>query len=210
MEFISQEKNYRETSENTEEILEEKIKHLELEVALLKWHVEYLNIDPVTGVESRRAFEYELEQAYKIISGETKKRRADIEELSLILIDIDYFKQVNDTFGHPVGDEVLKKVATLLKGSFRETDIVARYGVDEFIVLMRGADVSTATKLTDGFRSKIEKITFDEYPELKVTVSAGVASSRNAQDSKTLINNVDEALYSAKKDKNNVKSQHDI
>ncbi|PJA00207.1 hypothetical protein COX76_02330, partial [Candidatus Kaiserbacteria bacterium CG_4_10_14_0_2_um_filter_50_16] len=57
---------------------------------------------------------------------------------------------------------------------------------------------------------KIEKITFDEYPELKVTVSAGVASSRNAQDSKTLINNVDEALYSAKKDKNNVKSQHDI
>jgi diguanylate cyclase (GGDEF)-like protein len=125
--------------------------------------------------------------------------------LSCILIDIDHFKQVNDTYGHPVGDQVLVRMVELLQESVRNEDLVARYGGEEFVVLLPETGGARALTLAQRIRERIEreKIRVGDSTTLRVTVSLGVAQYEPAggnavQTPDKLIGAADEALYRAK------------
>ena len=162
---------------------------------------EQIDIDDLTKLKSRKVFKHELEQSLKMVRGELRPRSGaeSYKEASLIYIDIDYFKQVNDTFGHSAGDEVLKKISELLRESVREADIAARFGGEELIVLLRGADEKFAAQKAEELRAKVEQLTFPAHPELKVTASFGVVSSNSSTKAEELYNYVDKALYVAKR-----------
>ena len=117
---------------------------------------------------------------------------------SLISIDIDHFKAINDGLGHVAGDEVLQRVAAILKESIREVDIAARPGGDELMVLLSGANISSAAKKAEEIRAKIETLTFEEYPGLTVTASLGVIELNDSPNIDEVKKLVDVELYRAK------------
>ncbi len=122
--------------------------------------------------------------------------------LALLMIDIDFFKKVNDTHGHGVGDEVLRGVAERIKRNFREFDLPARIGGEEFVVVMPDSRLDVATSVAERLRSKIAETPFvvsRDAGTVAVTVSIGVALTRASGDSaEDLMNRVDEAMYEAK------------
>lgn len=119
---------------------------------------------------------------------------------SLAIIDVDFFKQINDTYGHPQGDYFLRQLAGLIKLNMRKTDLVARYGGDEFTISMPGLDRMAASVVAEKLRQEVETYQFVTGSRVvKVTISIGVASfPESAQTSKELIVVADEALYDAK------------
>lgn len=158
------------------------------------------SIDSLTELKRREILESELKQALKIIRGEIYERRKGAEplkEVSLIFMDIDNFKTINDTYGHSAGDEVIRKVAEVLTNSIRGSDMVARWGGEEFAVLLRGVNASIAATEAENLRAKIEQLTFDRYPN-RVTASFGVVSSESSQDDRVLMELADQATYAAK------------
>lgn len=185
--------------------LAEENRMLDLEKALGEDHIKYMkeqhDIESMTGLKTREVFERELEGTLKLIRGDIQEKRTHSEplkEVSLILIDLDYFKKVNDTLGHPAGDEVLRKVSEILIESERASDTAARFGGEELIVLMPGASAQVAARHAEDVRLKIEELLFEKYPELKITASLGVISSKVSTDQTVLLQKVDEALYRAK------------
>lgn len=150
--------------------------------------------DPLTGVLNRRALDGPL----------TRELRAGLRygaPASLLLLDLDYFKTVNDVLGHVAGDDVLKKVATLVHETVRDVDSVGRYGGEEFAVILPHTHLEQAQTLAERIRSVIERHAFDlEDSHVRLTASIGVASS-GAADIATIadwISAADAALYSAK------------
>jgi diguanylate cyclase (GGDEF)-like protein len=186
---------------------QQKIDILEAENALLKQQIKHLEseqgIDFLTGAKNRKAFEHELEHSLQLIRKGADEHRAGavpLKEVSLIFVDLDHFKKINDTYGHLMGDEVLQKVATLLMHSIRSTDVVARVGGEEFIVLLRDANESIAERDAEKFRVQIAQMRFEKYPDLTLTASFGVISSKNLQHSvKSMYEGADQALYTAKR-----------
>jgi diguanylate cyclase (GGDEF)-like protein len=115
------------------------------------------------------------------------------------LCDIDDFKSVNDTYGHAVGDRVLKAVGRLLKASIREQDLVARYGGEEFIAMLPDAPAATARGICERMRVAVEEHDWTPIaPGLRVTLSFGVSSDPNVKHHERLISVADELLYQAK------------
>lgn len=151
--------------------------------------------DPLTGVANRRHFNIELERAL----AHSQESGAP---LSLILIDVDYFKRFNDHYGHQVGDMCLKEVAQALKRSVRTpSDLVARYGGEEFVLLLPNTDSEAATavaqRLQDGLANlQLEHLASDVAPW--VTVSQGIASIVSGEGASQLLERADRALYRAK------------
>ncbi|MCS6957903.1 MAG: sensor domain-containing diguanylate cyclase [Aquificaceae bacterium] len=121
--------------------------------------------------------------------------------ISLILFDLDHFKKINDTYGHQVGDLVLKRVAEIIKNNVRAYDIPIRWGGEEFMVILPDADEVDAYHVAERIRSLIEK---ENIENLHITVSGGVATRRRKEDIKTLINRADLALYEAKRSGRNM------
>ena len=117
-------------------------------------------------------------------------------ELSVILMDLDHFKLVNDTYGHQVGDQVLVAVANLLRQGSREIDVVGRWGGEEFLLICRDTDLTGATILAEKLCRLISDHTFTTVG--KKTGSFGVACLRSTEDTDTLIARADSALYRAK------------
>jgi diguanylate cyclase (GGDEF)-like protein len=142
--------------------------------------------DGLTGLFNHRAFQERLE-------GEVE---ANVEPLSLILIDVDLFKTYNDSFGHPEGDRVLRQVAALLQASVENCGIAARYGGEEFAIILPGYDASSAT----AFGNKLcQTVAEAPWPNRSVTISAGIATLGGAlNDPASLIQASDEALYASK------------
>lgn len=191
--------------------ISEIIKDSDNENWLLREHVRWLEeqqgVDHLTGLKMRKPFEEELERLFKMIhGGDVVERRKNIEYLvgSIIFIDIDHFKEINDTRGHETGDEVLREIAKVLAGSVRSSDIVARWGGEEFAVFLRDTDEDGAAKEAEKIRTNIEKLKFKKYPDLKTTASLGVVSSKKSNDFRTLLKFADEAMYVAKKDRNKI------
>ena len=158
------------------------------------------NTDVLTGLYNRRYFDEELDS-------EWKRSGRDNSRLSVILLDIDHFKSINDTFGHQVGDEYLKKTAATLISVFkRDYDIVARYGGEEFIVLLPGINADHASQLAEKVRRKIESMIIDHQgKEIRTTISAGImccVPNFNTR-SDSIISGADKALYMAKEGKKN-------
>ncbi|WXL25161.1 PleD family two-component system response regulator [Ectopseudomonas mendocina] len=132
---------------------------------------------------------------------EDARLRAEREgqPLSFAMIDIDFFKKVNDTYGHPMGDRVIKSLALFLKQRLRKTDHIGRYGGEEFAVIMPDTDAASAAKVMDEIRKRFAEVQFSASPhDLSCTFSCGVAQLGAGMDSKHLSQLADEALYRAK------------
>lgn len=156
---------------------------------------ESLNKDFLTGLQNIRYFDTSLNQNLD----EAKKTQKPI---SLLFMDIDFFKKVNDTYGHLNGDVVLKEVGQILKRLSRDTDVVARKGGEEFTVLLPDCDASKAVKVAERIRKTIEENIFvsDQKEEIKITVSIGVSSfPETIADEEKLTEQADIALYKAKR-----------
>ncbi len=150
--------------------------------------------DPLTGCLNRRSFFSSFESAWGVTTNPGLA-------LSCVMIDIDFFKSVNDRFGHSTGDEVLREVAATLKKAARSEDLVCRYGGEEFCVLMRDTDLATATKNAERLRQTIAAIPFSQ---LSVTASLGVSCrSLGAHSPQELLDQADKCLYVAKKNGRN-------
>jgi diguanylate cyclase (GGDEF)-like protein len=127
-----------------------------------------------------------------------RARRAH-KPLSFVMLDIDYFKKVNDTYGHPMGDRVIKSLAAFLKQRLRKSDYIGRYGGEEFAVVLPDTDATAALKVMDGIRERFAEILHPAQPQdLSCTFSFGIAELAGGEDSKTLSKNADLALYAAK------------
>jgi diguanylate cyclase (GGDEF)-like protein/putative nucleotidyltransferase with HDIG domain len=166
------------------------------------------NIDGLTGVYNHRFFHDTL----KMIFTEAKTNNSP---LSLILLDIDYFKYYNDLYGHQKGDEVLKEIGKLLKENFQPPSIVARYGGEEFTVLLPNTSESEAIKIAENIRYIIESEKFEgeeHQPNGRITASIGVSTFPDkAKNDVDLIKSADDALYRAKFfNKNRVESYYSI
>lgn len=122
--------------------------------------------------------------------------------VSLLLLDVDNFKDINDNFGHQFGDFVLRNTALLIKGSVRNTDLVARCGGDEIAIILLEADNESAFEISENLREKVQRHSFrSQGKDLKVTVSLGVATApgKGIKDWESLLRTADQAMYRAKK-----------
>ena len=152
---------------------------------------EQANRDPMTNMYNRRYF---AEMSEKIVSIAKRTK----EPLGFMMIDIDNFKKVNDTYGHNVGDEVIKLLANKLISRVRESDIAARFGGEEFAIMLPNTDLKSASEVAKTIRLEAEQIKYNN--DLHFTVSIGV-SELNHKDTKSVteaLNNSDKALYEAK------------
>lgn len=151
--------------------------------------------DSLTGVSNRMALDEELDRAMQNL------RRYESEGFSVLMIDVDYFKRYNDSFGHLAGDDVLRAVAGLLETGTRATDIVGRYGGEEFAVILPHTAREGSREIGERLRTAIER---HGWPDAPVTVSVGIATaSRGATDADQVLHEADVALYLAKKDGRN-------
>ncbi len=148
--------------------------------------------DPLTGMYNRRHF-------FEAARVEFERSRRYQHQLALIMMDVDYFKLVNDRHGHMVGDAVLLAVAQLFQEKLREVDLVARYGGEEFVILLPETDTAAAVQVAERLRQALlEPILRQNGLEVTVSISFGVADAGDAVDLETLIRHADEALYSTK------------
>ncbi|HEX3140884.1 MAG TPA: GGDEF domain-containing protein, partial [Rhizobacter sp.] len=167
---------------------------LEAKVALLD---ELARKDRLTGLNNFGALEEEM---HRRIS-EAHRSPAP---LAMILVDIDHFKRFNDTFGHPAGNVVLKRVAELICGAVREMDFVARYGGEEFAVLLPHCDLDGVLAVAERIRADVAAaVVTDGADRYSVTISAGCAQLGEAEASSDLVGRVDAALYGSKRDGRN-------
>jgi diguanylate cyclase (GGDEF)-like protein len=145
--------------------------------------------DGLTGLKNHRAFQEALHSAAQMAE------RLQ-QPLSLVMFDIDHFKQFNDTFGHPAGDELLRQVAQVLRESARAYDVAARYGGEEFALLLPNTTLEQAVQVAERLRQQIRAI---ENPHAPVSASFGVATYRRGTPPATLVYEADAALYRAKR-----------
>lgn len=186
-----------------EQDLKKKIESLENQIHELEKDLIH---DSLTTLKTRAFFEEESNVYLSVISKvDTNKRKNwfGFKNLSVLFFDIDHFKKINDTYGHPVGDFVLRKVSEVILKSVREGDTVARYGGEEIVACLLGANESDAKNKANEIRQKISQLKFDEHPDLKVTISIGVATNYDGAKCADLLKKADLALYKAKKDGRN-------
>lgn len=176
------------------------LEKLKKELERLKNLVYY---DHLTGVLNRLGFKEETEKVLRAISfGKTTVERRISHQIPfcILFIDVDEFKQINDVYGHQAGDTVLKEIAHILHQRLRGSDILARWGGEEFVAALLGANSKAAHKVAEKLRSEIEKkeIIIDGKT-LKATVSFGIAAYANENSLEEVIHKADQAMYEAKK-----------
>ncbi|AFB22500.1 PleD family two-component system response regulator [Rickettsia rickettsii] len=150
--------------------------------------------DGLTGLFNRRYFNIHLKQIIEKTNKESIK-------LCLLMCDIDNFKHVNDTYGHQAGDKVLTIVSRILKNTLRVTDLIARFGGEEFTILLTDIDISKAIETAERVRVKIEYMNFhieDQIEPLKTTISIGVTKYKKEESIESFIERADKAMYEAK------------
>jgi len=165
---------------------------------------EQLQQDALTGVLSRRGYEERIAQEF-----ERYQRYRHM--VSVIVFDLDHFKRVNDQFGHQTGDKCLKVISTYIQPVIRKSDALARYGGDEFVLILPGIDGSEAVKVAEKIRRLVEQIRFlYEGKRIPLTLSMGVAQAGESDpDADNLFKRADQALFAAKEEGRNRVKIHD-
>jgi diguanylate cyclase (GGDEF)-like protein len=154
---------------------------------------ELADLDGLTQLPNRRRFEVDVDT-------EWERCRRYGRPLSLVMMDLDHFKRLNDEHGHLLGDEVLRAVARAVEGVLRSTDTAYRYGGEELIVIFRETGLEEASSAAERLREAVGSVTLPDSPRVKVTTSAGVATRRTGMNNHTeLVAEADEALYDAKR-----------
>ncbi|SEQ59723.1 diguanylate cyclase (GGDEF) domain-containing protein [Amphritea atlantica] len=159
--------------------------------------------DSLTGIANRRAYEQRLEEEIN------RSNRSD-KPFSLLVWDIDNFKQINDRFGHQIGDQILIAIAGELNSQVRSCDFSARFGGEEFVSIIPDCPLSQAYNIAEGLRSKIAgKSIATSQGDIHVTLSCGIAEFTPNSDANELFERADQALYQAKKQGKNRISRSD-
>lgn len=146
-------------------------------------------VDALTGVLNRQGLAEYIEQYFPAHIGQV---------VSMVIIDIDHFKHINDSLGHDSGDQVLKQVTELLKSYTRQSDQIARWGGEEFILVLPDTNLDDAYRIAEEMRALVATVNFDQFPGLHVTISLGVGASDGKIPFHQLFRHVDIALYQAK------------
>ncbi len=190
------EKSYTELTELNEN-LEEKIKVRTKDLEASKDELKLLaSIDPMTKLYNRRYFAEIAEEMFDV-----NKRKHN--NISLILLDIDNFKNINDIYGHHIGDDVIISIANILMENTRKEDIVCRYGGEEYIIILPDISLESSMKIAENIRELVEEMIIElpSEKELRVTTSIGVAMANMIVDNdiEIVINKADNAMYEAKR-----------
>lgn len=153
---------------------------------------ELAELDELTGSYNRRCI-------MRLLDAEIEKSRQTSTPCAIALIDLDWFKRINDAHGHPVGDEVLRTFAITIFANIRPADCFGRYGGEEFLLLLPGMDGEAASRMLDRLRGIVADLDWSAFsPGMRVTISAGVVTLRDNDTADTFLVRADSALYSAK------------
>lgn len=176
--------------------LSERVAHMEQEAQGFREHLEIQRqkalVDPLTGLPNRAAWGERLEH-------EIKQWQQHGNTLSLAMLDLDHFKRINDNYGHLAGDKVLKIIATVLRKRLRGSDFIARFGGEEFVLLLPATTPAVGAKLLETLRAAIEACPFHFKGErVTITISMGLASFKTGEHSDLVLKRADQALYRAK------------
>ncbi|MFZ4966996.1 GGDEF domain-containing protein [Pseudomonas sp. Mn2068] len=176
--------------------LAERVAHMEQEAQGYRDHLEEQRqkalIDPLTGLPNRAAWSERLDH-------EVAQWQQHGNTLLIAMLDLDHFKRINDNYGHLAGDKVLKIIASVLRKRLRPSDFIARFGGEEFVLLVPGAPVAAGLKLAENLRAAIEACPFHFKGErVTITVSIGVSAFKAGERSDHVLKRADEALYRAK------------
>ncbi|MEJ2024877.1 MAG: GGDEF domain-containing protein [Deltaproteobacteria bacterium] len=175
-------------------LLRERIAEADKHAKEMSRHAEELKMvamrDGLTGLYNRNAFDNK-------IAGALEKAKEKGEGLAIILLDVDRFKTINDVFGHVAGDKILEKVGQSLRETFRENDFMARYGGDEFVVLIEGMTETMARQRVAYFRKNLGRKRFvsRKKGEIAISVSAGIAVARREDTVESFLDRADQAMY---------------
>lgn len=163
--------------------------------------------DDLTTLYNRRGFFNKAKEVFEalVYHRKTKERRKIYQiPFSLIFIDLDNLKKINDKYGHEAGSLALKKIAKILKKRLRSSDIIARFGGDEFVVALIDCDLKSAGEIAEDLRKKIEKSELKyRNRKIKLTISIGVTSYKKEKSLEELINKADKRMYMAKREGKN-------
>ena len=176
--------------------LAERVAHMEQEAQGYREHLEEQRqkalVDPLTGLPNRAAWSERLDH-------EVKQWQQHGNTLLLAMLDLDHFKRINDNYGHLAGDKVLKIIASVLRKRLRATDFIARFGGEEFVLLMPSTVPAAGLKLLESLRASIEACPFHFKGEpVTITVSVGMSAFRPGEHSDQVLKRADQALYRAK------------
>lgn len=192
---VNEEKQRQQTQQQLNE-LSAKIKHMESESCDLRSKLAMARDkalrDPLTGLANRTAYDERLES-------ELSRQKRYHSPLSLVICDIDNFKNINDTFGHKAGDKTLKIIAQLLTGNCRRLDFLSRFGGEEFTLLLPNTDKESALKFANKLRLIVEKTRFNYgNKSIAITISCGISEFRDGDTPESVFERADQALYYAK------------
>ncbi|WP_151733511.1 sensor domain-containing diguanylate cyclase [Paenibacillus tengchongensis] len=160
--------------------------------------LELSTTDKLTGLRNRRFLQEKLEETLQGCG-------AAAEPFSLLIVDIDHFKRVNDTFGHPAGDQVLESLASLLRAHCRVQDTVARYGGEEFVLILPGLNAAEAKLAAENLRLTVAQA---DWEPVDITVSIGIATFAGNDSPDSLLKKADDALYRSKENGRNRVTHH--
>jgi len=177
------------------------LKKSQAEVAKKNKELAFLaSRDPLTGCLNRRAF-------FETVEPQFRELIQSAEDFSCVMLDIDHFKLVNDTYGHGVGDNVIKTLARTILDNMRNGDLACRYGGEEFVLYLKDSDATGAVNIAERIRQQVEKLDFSTDPatkDMKITSSFGIADSHDkAMSLNELIEQADQALYFSKENGRN-------
>jgi diguanylate cyclase len=179
-------------NQNLQSKLDSAEARLEEQAVELEAHISRSLTDPLTGLPNRREFNERLEERM----GAWNRRQ---EVFSLLMVDVDHFKKLNDRHGHLVGDQVLASIGRALRGAVRREDAVARYGGEEFAILLPNTTLAEATNVAQKVREAVSRVVVSHNEQaITVTASGGLAAILPNERAETLIQRADAALYAAK------------
>jgi diguanylate cyclase (GGDEF)-like protein len=189
----------RESLELRKENARLKEENEELKRKLEKIEEEIIH-DNLTGLYTRKYFSERVENDIAKLLEETGERREEgYKNLSILFCDIDDFKKINDTYGHSFGDQILKRVSEILQENIRDTDIAARWGGEEIVIELLGADAKEATKKAHDLKELVKEKIQEEF-QIPLSLSIGISELKSGDNFDEKIKNADEAMYQAKKE----------